>query len=431
MVEHAEEPDTISARTAAAGDGGDVVALRGYIDAAVAEHVALFRSDLTAEALADADRVSRLDRHLAQTVARLTEILDAARRDSIERAPIAMSALRTELKAALAALDRRFTAVEAVQAVAAAPDEAMTVRVTAVEQTVRGAKAAVAAEITRVRAEAAAAASDSTARIDRLERETSERLAALEQRGEADALRGASVTAAELDTWISETLRTEMRAEAAEETEDLIAMVGQDLTQRIDRLARQVAEVTGSIDSTDSALARIDHEIVHLRESVEADRAALAAKVAELETSLATQVADWRAEVDEQLAGMVRQTGPAPAEPVRSGGGRRKVRGADVERLVREVEAWRAESVGEQEFFTLRAELEKVVSRRIASAKADVQHRVEVLEAVVADAAADAGDTDALRSDLRTLQEQVATLQKSATSGSTPAKAKRKPPDPV
>jgi len=393
MVEHAEEPDTISARTAAAGDGGDVDALRGYIDAAVAEHVALFRTDLTAEALADADRVSRLDRHLAQTVARLTEILDAARRDSIERAPIAVSALRSELKAALAALDRRFAAVEAVQAVAAAPEGAMTVRVTAVEQKVRGAKAAVAAEITRVRAEAAAAASDATARIDRLERETSERLAALEQRGEADAPREASVTAAELDT-----IRTEMRAEAAEETEDLIAMVGQDLTQRIDRLARQVAE--------------------------------LAATAGELETSLATQVADWRAEVDEQLAGMVRRTGPALA-PVRSGGGRRKVRGADVERLVREVEAWRAESVGEQEFFTLRAELEKVVARRIASAQADVQHRVEVLEAVVADAAADAGDTAALRSDLRMLQEQVATLQKIATSGSTPAKAKRKPPDPV
>lgn len=115
MVESAEEPVGISAD------------LRAYIDGAVTGRMAS----------AGDDRVARLDRQLAQTVARLTEIIDAARRDSIERAPVQVGALRAELHAALAARDSRLAAIEAVQGVEAASDEAITVRLTAVEHEVR------------------------------------------------------------------------------------------------------------------------------------------------------------------------------------------------------------------------------------------------------------------------------------------------------
>jgi len=388
MAENAEEPDEISARAPVVG--ADDGALRAYIDVAVADQVAVVRSDLTAAVeAADADRITRLDHRLAQTVAALAEIIDAARQD----------------------------------AVAAAPDEATTARVIAVENGLRDGLDRVHGSVVAVAEQIAAVRQELSQRLDALEQRDGPELRGLAQ--VVDGLRGGSLTAADLDVLRADVEAlaaaggelaerfSNARAEAADEAEELIAMVGSDLTQRLDRLTRQVAEVGDSaaqaeaaLDLIDTVEQRVTQEIARLAESVEARRVALTTQVSEIE---------------ERLGGMVRQASRTPSDPAPSSGGRRKIRGADVARLVESVEAWRAESVGEEEFFALRSELEKLVARRVAAAQAEMQHRIEMVEAVLADGGADAGDTASLRRDLRTLQEKVATLRTS------PPKAKGKP----
>ncbi|MGI8808900.1 MAG: hypothetical protein ACR2KK_13880 [Acidimicrobiales bacterium] len=320
--------------------------------------------------------------------------------------------------------------------------------------------------------ERSAVADTALARLDTLEREASERLTALEQQAPPELLRLAgavedlerrSATVAHLERLRADVertvdeklaqlqsdvaagaqaatdmetrsradlvaLRAEMqaglaeqlvalRSEASGQAEIQLAVVRTDLQQQLDRFVDMVAETSASARSADLALARmataerhVNDELIRLSESFEANRAELTTLVQNLETGLARWAVDWRREVEHRLARAGHQFGPAPVGPNRRLGGNRKVLRAEVARLAEAVEAWRAQSVDEDDFVNLRSELETVLARRVAAAQAEVERRFAVLDAVAADAAAQAGAAAPIRSDVRGLQVEVREL---------------------
>lgn len=236
---------------------------------------------------------------------------------------------------------------------------------------------ALADQLATVRAEAAAGAdariAGAEARLDSiepLEKSTAERLEGLEQlarpalqrlAGAVEDLQQASMTASDLAA---------LRSEVLEAAESRVARSDHELKEQLDALTVSV-DGANTVAAT-AARARLDAmeehlnlELVRVSESVAGIRAELADSVAELETALGRWAAEWRADVDARLAGVVGEIGPAPADPGRRLR-RKKVRWAEMERLVESVAAWRAQSVGPEELVALRRELEAEVERRFA-----------------------------------------------------------------
>jgi hypothetical protein len=178
-----------------------------------------------------------------------------------------------------------------------------------------------------------------------------------------------------------------VRAEAVDAAEALVADAEARLVGRLDEIAAAIAEVSERSAAASTAQQesaerlstielqeRVNLEMVRVRESIAAIRTELSGKVAALETGLTQWAADWRAEVDGRLAGIVREIGQAPADAGRRSRGKRRIRRAELERLVESIAGWRAQSVGQEELAALRRDL-----------KAELEHRFAVLDAVPTD----------------------------------------------
>lgn len=299
-----------------------------------------------------------LDAAFADQLTSLRSHVDAALAYGLQEVRTeTLAAVDARLSAAL--VEVRAEAVQAAEALAAGAEVRLLGRLDGI--------AAALAEVS----ERSAVASTALSRLDALERETAERLAAVEQRERPEVVRLASAVEDLEQRSVTAAERADVQSAALEAAETGMAASGRDVQEQLNALAVSVDETTTSAAS--AALARmeameerINLDIVRVSESVAAIRTELAGSVADLETALGRWAADWRADVDARLAGAVRQIGPSPADAGRRLRGR-KVRRDELQRLVESVAAWRAQSVGPEEFVALRRELEAKVERRFAA----------------------------------------------------------------
>ncbi|MGI8808901.1 MAG: hypothetical protein ACR2KK_13885 [Acidimicrobiales bacterium] len=426
-----------------------MAALRSHLDVALAAGIEQVRAEALAvvessfaTALADDDetlarlealeldasaRLSGLERHVGPELRRLSDAIEAlptqpststALESSVDALAARLAGLEEDVRTGLArlaevprdrdALDAQVSAaVDERLAAVDPPDQPELLRLAqAVEDLQRW--SATAADLDRLRAEVEAAVDERVVRVQ------------------------AEPAAETLATDDLATLRTELRDGLAEELAALrsvtleaadarIAAAGTDLQEQLDALAVEVSEAAAPDPSVEAALARIgaidehvNQELARLSEAVAASRNELAVKVADLETNLRRWAADWRAEITGRPSASAREMALPPADLGRRLGGKRKrkIRKAEVERLVQSVEEWRTQSVGEEEFVALRRDLETLLARQVASSQAEVQRRFAVLDAVVANNADDEADeaTALLDNDVRGLQVEVREL---------------------
>ena len=224
-------------------------------------------------------------------VAGLVEMVEARQAETIERARSELEALRSDIDAALAHL---------VAEVAGAREEAVAAadaRVAGAETRLLSRLDAISAGVAQV-AQGSAVGHDVLARLEVVERETTERWAAIEQRvgpepqsvTQADeGLKAESVSSADLDTLGTEGARVDV------------------LAQQVAEAITGVASLSSSVDSALGRVERLEEEMARPATSPEPDRFDPAELRSQLESHVALMLQAGRTEMERSFTEAVGQ----------------------------------------------------------------------------------------------------------------------------